>query len=119
LPYSDEVFRALLEAAPDAIVGVKRDGTIAIVNAQTETLFGYPRAELVGQLIDLLVPDSVRHLHPQHREGYFAHSTTRPMGAGMELSGRRKDGSEFPAEISLSALEIDGEVLVSAAVCGT
>jgi PAS domain S-box-containing protein len=109
-------FRSLLEAAPDAIVGVGADGNIALVNAQTERLFGYNRREMLGRPVEMLVPQSARALHPTHRSGYFAAPTPRPMGAGMELAGRRKDGTEFPAEISLSSIETDEGQLVSAAV---
>jgi two-component system cell cycle sensor histidine kinase/response regulator CckA len=109
-------FRGLLEAAPDAIVGVGPDGTIALVNAQTERLFGYAREELLGQRVELLVPDRVRDQHPGHRQRYFADGQPRPMGAGMELAGRRKDGTEFPAEISLSSIETEDGRLVSAAI---
>src|SRR4051795_905597 len=106
----------LLESAPDAIVGVSADGTIVLVNAQTERLFGYSRAEMLGQPLELLVPESVRDMHPKHREEYAADPVPRPMGAGMELAGRRRDGSEFPAEISLSAIETETGLMVSAAV---
>lgn len=109
-------FRGLLEAAPDAIIGVGSDGRIALVNGQAEALFGYGRSELIGEPVEMLVPEAVRHVHPRHRQGYFDHPVTRPMGAGMELAGRRKDGSEFPAEISLSAIETEEGLLVSAAV---
>src|SRR5688572_2650100 len=109
-------FRGLLEAAPDAVVGVDAEGVIVHVNGQAERLFGYSREELVGRLVEILVPDGVRDLHPGHRRRYFAHPTTRPMGAGLNLAGRRRDGSEFPAEISLSALEMDEGVIVSAAI---
>jgi PAS domain S-box-containing protein len=109
-------FRSLLEAAPDAIVGVTPDGRISLVNAQTERLFGYARDELVGQPIEMLVPDRVRGVHPSHRNGYFDQPQPRPMGAGMELAGRRKDGTEFPCEISLSSIDTEDGVLVSAAV---
>jgi len=109
-------FRGLLEAAPDAIVGVTADGLITLVNAQAERLFGYPRDELLGQKIEILVPERVRHLHPARRAGYFAQPQPRPMGAGMHLAARRRDGSEFPCEISLSALDTEDGVVVSAAV---
>ncbi|WP_203790820.1 PAS domain-containing hybrid sensor histidine kinase/response regulator [Paractinoplanes rishiriensis] len=109
-------FRGLLEAAPDAIIGVTRDGTIALANAQTERLFGYSRNELIGQPIEILVPDRVRSVHPEHRRQYFAQPQPRPMGAGLELSARRKDGTEFWCEISLSSIETEEGTLVSAAV---
>jgi len=102
---------ALLEAAPDAMVCVTANGRITLVNAQTERLFGYNRAELVGQPIEILVPRAVRGLHPQHRAEYMADPVPRPMGAGMELSGCRRDGSTFPAEISLSAIDTDEGIL--------
>ncbi|CUU60270.1 hypothetical protein Ga0074812_13754 [Parafrankia irregularis] len=113
---AEAMFRGLLEAAPDAIVGVRPDGRIALVNAQAERLFGYGRDELVGQSVEILVPESARHLHPRHRERYFSDPRPRPMGAGMQLAARRRDGTEFPAEISLSALETEDGLLVSAAI---
>ena len=109
-------FRGLLEAAPDAMICVDPAGCIALVNAQAERLFGYTRAELIGHPVEMLVPDRARGIHPRHRTGYFVDPKPRPMGAGMELAGRRKDGGEFPAEISLSALETDEGLLVSAAI---
>jgi two-component system cell cycle sensor histidine kinase/response regulator CckA len=109
-------FRGLLEAAPDAIVGVGADGRIALVNAQTERLFGYTRADMLGRPVELLVPEQVRDQHPGHRDRYFADGQPRPMGAGMQLAGRRSDGSEFPAEISLSSIETEDGRLVSAAI---
>ena len=112
----DHRFAGLLEAAPDAMVCVDADGRIALVNAQTERLFGYGRDELVGQPVEMLVPDAVRDVHPGHRAGYVADPRLRPMGAGMELAGRRRDGSTFPAEISLSAIDTEEGILVSAAV---
>jgi PAS domain S-box-containing protein len=109
-------FRALLEAAPDAILGVDVGGRIALANAQAERLFGYGRDELVGQPVEVLVPEAVRDAHPGHRARYLADPQPRPMGAGMQLAARRQDGSEFPAEISLSALDTGEGLLVSAAV---
>lgn len=109
-------FRGLLEAAPDAMVCVDADGRIALANAQAEKLFGYRQGELIGQFVDALVPDSVRSAHPGHRARYVADPLPRPMGAGVALAGRRRDGTEFPAEISLSAIETDDGILVSAAI---
>ncbi|MFG1611000.1 PAS domain S-box protein [Actinoplanes sp. NPDC049265] len=109
-------FRGLLEAAPDAIVGITQDGSITLVNTQAERLFGYTRAELLGQPIEILVPDHARDVHPDRRTRYFAQPVPRPMGAGMALAARRKDGSEFPVEISLSALDTEDGVVVSAAI---
>jgi PAS domain S-box-containing protein len=97
-------FRDLLEAAPNAIFEVDRDGTIVLLNATAEKMFGYQREELLGQLIEVVVPESLRQRHHEHRERYAQHPTTRPMGIGLELFARRKDGSEFPVEISLSPL---------------
>ncbi len=113
---ADVRFRALMEAAPDAVVCVTGDGRIALVNAQTERLFGYTRQELAGRPVEILVPDAVRAGHPAVRNRYMADPEPRPMGAGKELSGRRYDGSTFPAEISLSAIDTDDGILVMAAV---
>jgi PAS domain S-box-containing protein len=113
---SDNRFVALLEAAPDAMVCVAADGRITMVNAQVERLFGYRRQELEGQPVELLVPDAARAVHPQHRAGYAADPRHRPMGAGMQLAGRRRDGSTFPAEIYLSAIDTEEGILVTAAV---
>jgi PAS domain S-box-containing protein len=89
-------FRGLLEAAPDAIVGVDPDGRIALVNAQTERLFGYDREELLGQPMEILVPEAVRAVHPGHRSRYFGDPQQRPMGAGTALSARARTGRSSP-----------------------
>ncbi len=109
-------FEQFLEFVPDAIVGAGRDGRIVLVNQQAEKLFGYPREELTGELVELLVPKRFREVHPKHRSGYFDEPRTRPMGAGVELFAQRKDGTEFPVEISLSSLELEGETIATAAV---
>jgi PAS domain S-box-containing protein len=105
-----------LDSTPDAMVIVDQDGRIAVVNRQTEQLFGYQREELLGQPIELLVPQRFHAAHRHHTSGYLADPEVRPMGAGMELYGRRKDNSEFPVEISLSPMETQQGTLVSAAV---
>ena len=113
---SEERFRLLLETAPDAIVLVRDDGTIALVNGQTEQQFGYPRDELIGQPISVLVPDRIRGLHKALRDGYRAAPDQRFMGWGLQLFGRRKDGSEFPVEINLRPIETEGGVLVTSII---
>ena len=114
-PSGGELFATFLEAVPDAIIGVVANGSILIVNAKAQALFGYGRDELVGQPLELLVPDSF-HDHSQLRATYFQSPVPRAMGLGMELSGRRRNGSEFPAEISLAQMELDARLVVIAAV---
>ncbi len=113
---SEQKFRGLLEAAPDAMVIVGRDGHIALINTQTERLFGYSRDELLGMPVEQLVPGAVRERHVHHRDKYIGDPHARMMGTGLRLAGRRKDGSEFPVEISLSPFETEDGTLVTAAV---
>ena len=104
----EEQFRSLLEATPDALVITDEQGLIVLVNAQTERLLGYQRDELIGQPVELLVPERMRARHPELRRRYGANTAVRPMGTGLELSAVRKDGTEFPVEISLSPLRRPG-----------
>ena len=112
----NEEFRRALDAAPDAIVLVDRTGRMVLVNSETERLFGYPAPELVGQPIEVLVPARLRSAHSNHRDHYFGDPHRRPMGSGLELAGLRKDGTEFPVEVSLSPLEFGGQSLAMAAI---
>lgn len=109
---ADARFRSLLESAPDPIVIADSSGRIVLVNQETECVFGYPREELLGQPVEIFLPERFRREHMGHRTRYQAAPRTRPMGMGMELSARRKDGSEFPVEICLSPTEADGGTLI-------
>lgn len=115
----EDKFRSLLEAAPDAMVMVDEKGKIILVNARTIDLFGYQREELMGQPIEMLIPQRFRRDHPAHRGEYTRSPKTRPMGAGLDLHALRKDGTEFPAEISLSPIRTAEGTLVTAAIRDT
>ena len=111
-----EKFQGFLEAAPDAVVIATPDGKIDQINAQTERLFGYGRDELIGQPVEMLMPARFRRRHAQHREAYSAGPSTRPMGTGLDLCGLRKNGEEFPIEISLSPLPTEEGVLAASII---
>jgi two-component system sensor histidine kinase DevS len=104
----DDLISGIIEAAPDGIVMIDATGTIVLVNRQTEELFGYDRVDLLGKSVEILLPERYRHAHQEHRARYRAEPRTRPMGAGMSLLGRKRDGTEFPIEISLSPLATGG-----------
>ena len=97
-------FEGLLDAIPDALVGVDSAGTIRFVNRRAESMFGYDRDDLVGMPPETLLPESVRHVHVAHREGYGSSPGTRSMGTDLTLSGQRRDGTEFPVDIALSPM---------------
>jgi len=110
--------KELLETLPDATVAVDLDGTIVQVNSQTQELFGYTRDELIGQKVEILVPDRYRGRHHHHRQDFAQAPKTRRMGAELDLYGRRRNGSEFPVEISLSPVStVKGALVLSAIAC--
>jgi PAS domain S-box-containing protein len=111
-----QLFRALLEAAPDAMVVVDSRGRIVLVNAQTEKLFGHRREQLIGQMVEILMPGRARAQHAGQRTGYSAAPRVRGMGTGLELFAVRSDGTQFPVDISLSPLETDEGVLIVSAI---
>ncbi len=119
MPNADErapLFGELFELAPDATVVVDATGIIELVNAQAERLFGYSRDELIGEPVEVLVPERLRDVHVARRAEFMTAPRARPMGSGLELFGRKADGSEFPIEISLSPLEVGGRLLISSSI---
>ena len=113
---AEERFKGLLESAPDAMVIVKETGEIAFANAKTEEMFGYSKEELLHQRVEMLLPERFRKIHPGHRAHFSEKPRSRPMGAGFELHGLRRDGTEFPVEISLSPLQTEDGLLISSAI---
>ena len=109
---SAERFRQVVESAPNAMVMVNRDGTIKMVNAQTERVFGYARAELLGRPVEMLLPKRFREGHPGMRRSFFVDPRSRWLGAGRDLYALKKDGSEFPVEIGLNPIETDQGTIV-------
>ena len=114
--HSERRFRELLEAAPDAIIEVDREGCIILLNRVTEKMFGYPRQELIGKNVELLIPEDLRALHTTHRGHYWDHPQTRSMGSGLSLQAQRKDGTRFPVEISLSPVYSEDGFRVTAII---
>jgi protein-histidine pros-kinase len=114
--WAEEAARAFLEFSPDAVVIIAASGIVILVNAETESMFGYPRTELVGQPVEVLLPKRIRKVHAAHRDRYGARPVRRPMDSGLELLGRRKDGTEFPVDISLAPVETARGTLVAASV---
>jgi PAS domain S-box-containing protein len=112
----DLPFRELVDAAPDGLIVCDQRGTITLVNAEAERMFGYARGELIGKPIDILIPDSVRPRHGHHVASYIAAPRLRPMGSNLDLRGRKQDGSEFPVEISLSPITSDRGLLITAGI---
>lgn len=113
---SEERFRQVVEAAPNAMVMANKAGLIEMVNAQAERVFGYSRQEMLGQPVEILIPEHFRHIHPALRDMFNAEPRSRPMGGGRDLYARRKDGSEFPVEIGLNPIETDDGPMVLSAI---
>ena len=113
---SEDSLRRVVEWAPSAMVMIDRDGIMVLVNAQTERMFSYDRAALIGQSVEMLVPERFRHHHVAYRTGFFGDSRPRPMGVGRDLAGCRADGSEFPVEIGLNPINTEAGVMVLASI---
>ena len=116
LKAAESKFRGLLEAAPDAILVVNEEGRIELVKKQTDTIFGYERSELIGQFIEILMPERFRRAHVNLHTGYNADPSVRPMGKTVNFFGRRKDGTEFSIDISLGPFKTENGTLISAAI---
>ena len=115
-PNDATLYKTLLESAPDAMVIVDNEGTIRIVNAQAEAMFGFRRNKLLGKKIERLLPQRIRNQHVRHRDAFIARPSIRPMGSGLDLRAARKDGSEFPVEISLSPVETERGMFVASVI---
>ena len=113
---AEEKFRLAVESSPSAMVMVDQKGIIVLVNSQTEKLFGYHRADLIGQTVDILAPHRFRDAHPRHQADFFAHHQARPMQRSRDLYGLRKDGTEFPVEIGLNPIETEEGIWVLSAI---
>jgi len=113
---AQEQFRRLVESVPNGMIIINREGKIVLINTQTEKMFGYSRQELIGQSVEKLVPQRFRDQHPGYRKLFFTHPESRSMGAGRDLNGLRKDGTEFPVEIGLNPIETEEGVMVLSAL---
>src|SRR5208283_3686153 len=113
---TDRLFEKLFEFSPDAVLVIEKNGSIVRANRQTEGMFGFDRQDLIGQPVEILIPERFRSIHPQHRSDYAEQSRTRPMGAGLDLYARRRDQTEFPVDIMLSPLTLEGQSFTLAVV---
>src|SRR5260221_2239954 len=113
---AEERFRLVVESAPNAMILEDKNGVITLINNQTEKLFGYRRKELIGNKLEIFIPERFKKIHPQHRNDFFSAPSVRAMGAGRELFAARKDGTEFPVEIGLNPIETDDGIVVLASV---
>src|SRR5260370_23830497 len=102
VPLTEHRYKRLLEAAPDAILEIDSSGRIVLINSQVEKLFGYRREELLGKMVEVLIPERFMERHPAYRAGYCSQPGIRPMGSGLDLAARRSDGTEFAVDINLS-----------------